>query len=333
MLTCSGVTVSINIKRANIKKIDINNKIIEFNPKKHGKITGSRFLSVLGKNKYVSEFQAACLIARLFWDDTTTKYTEAGNIIEPILRSYVRENWGSLLADKMFMSSYDKVIVEDPINKKDCYYDHFMSNNIFGGMVDGYICLNGNRDSVLEIKTSSDRTQWCDDNGNDRIPEDYYLQASLYAELAGLKRIVFAVAFLQEKDYDFPEMFVPTPDNTKIFVVEKKNISEEMRTAEEWFKKYIEKGVTPKWSENDENIVDILVSDKIDRMPDEVMMYFRKYIEMYGEGADLTDINAHITELMTSVALDGAKSLTYEQNGFHFELSLDGIPKLTVTRT
>lgn len=269
----------------------------------------------------------------MFWDDTTTKYTEAGNTIEPILRSYVRENWGSLLADKMFMSSYDKVIVEDPINKKDCYYDHFMSNNIFGGMVDGYICLNGNRDSVLEIKTSSDRTQWCDDNGNDRIPEDYYLQASLYAELAGLKRIVFAVAFLQEKDYDFPEMFVPTPDNTKIFVVEKKNISEEMRTAEEWFKKYIEKGVTPKWSENDENIVDILVSDKIDRMPDEVMMYFRKYIEMYGEGADLTDINAHITELMTSVALDGAKSLTYEQNGFHFELSLDGIPKLTVTRT
>lgn len=329
---CSGVTVGINVKRANIKKIDINNKIIEFNPKKHGKITGSRFLSVLGKNKYVSEFQAACLIARLFWDDTTTKYTEAGNIIEPILRSYVRENWNSILSDKMSISLYDKVVVEEPINKKDCYYDHFRSNNIFGGMVDGYICINGNRDSVLEIKTSSDKTQWCDENGNERIPEDYYFQASLYAELAGLKRIVFVVGFLQEKDYDFPEMFVPTLDNTKIFVVEKKNISEEMETAEEWFKKYIEKGVTPKWSEKDENIVDIFVSDRIDHIPDRDTIYFRKYVQMCEEGTDLTDINAHITELMMSVALDGAKSITYEQNGFHFELSLDGIPKLTVTR-
>lgn len=324
--------MGINIKRANIKKIDINEKIIEFDPKKHGKITGSRFLSVLGKNKYMSEFKAACLIARLFWDDTTTKYTEAGNIIEPIIRSYIRENWSSIFTDKMFMPSYDKVTVEEPINKKDCYYDHFKSNNIFGGMVDGYIRINGSRDSVLEIKTSSDRAQWYDEDGNKRIPEDYYLQASLYAELAGLKRIVFAVGFLQEKDYDSPKMFVPTPDNTTIFIVEKKNISKEMKTAEEWFKKYIEKGVTPKWSEKDTGVVDTLTSDRIDNMPGEYMLHFRKYIEMYMGGADLTNISTCITRLMVSIALNGAKSVTYEQNGFHFELLLDDVPKLFVTQ-
>ena len=50
----------------------------------------------------------------------------------------------------------------------------------------------------------------------------------MYAELAGLDTIVFAVGFLEDEDYDEPEAWAPTDDNSKIVVMHKKDISEEM---------------------------------------------------------------------------------------------------------
>ncbi len=324
--------MGIVVKRANLKRIDRERKVVEFDKDaRHGKITGSRFLSVLGRDPYNSEFKTACLIARVFYDDTKNKFTIAGEIIEPIMRSYVRENRDTILRNLLDLKD-DAISVEEPVNAKDCYYDHFRKEKIFGGMVDGYITVNGRRSAVLEIKTSGSRSDWFDENGNVIIPEGYRLQASLYAQLSRLERIVFAVAFLEEPDYQNPQDFVPCEENTLFMAIDKKDITEEMKIAEGWYRKYIEAGVTPEWSDSDEVIVDVLTSDRIAEMPGDAQLLFKKYSKYYDSDEDLTDLEYTIMDVMSSAASDGVDRVIYEQNGLRFTLFLEGVPKLEVTR-
>ena len=325
--------MGIVVKRENLKRIDHERKVVEFDKDaRHGKITGSRFLAVLGKDPYTSEFKAACLIARVFYDDTKTKYTVAGEVIEPIMRSYVRENRDRILRDMLCASAGDTISVEEPVNAKDCWYDHFRKEKIFGGMVDGYIIINGRRAAVLEIKTSGNRSDWYDDAGNVRIPEGYRLQASLYAQLSRLEKIVFAVGFLGDSDYDDPHDFVPGEGNTLFVAIGKKDITEEMETAESWYRRYIDAGVTPEWSESDEVIVDILTSDRIQEMPGDARTLFRKYSRYYDSDEDLSDLEYTIMDVMSSAASDGVDKVIYEQDGLRFTLYLEGVPRLDVTR-
>ena len=321
--------MGIYVKRSNLKGIDHQNKVVKFDPDaKHGKITGSRFLAVLGKDDYMSEFKAACLIARVCFDDTKTKYTEAGDAVEPIMRGYVRENADTMLKD--ILGTDGKLTVEEPISKEVCYYDHFRSDKLFGGMVDGYIDLDKDRYAILEIKTSSDRSKWFDENGKTIVPEGYYLQASLYAVLSGLERIVFAVAFLEEKDYVHPELFVPTKDNTLVFTVEKKDMTREMADARDWYSKYIESGKTPEWSDKDETLVEILAtSDTIDDMPGEARRLFKKYVRMM-DSEDVSDLEFNLKEIMSARAAEGVKTVVYKVDGVTFSLSMENY-KLTVT--
>ena len=325
--------MGIVVKRENLKRIDHERKVVEFDKDaRHGKITGSRFLAVLGKDPYTSEFKAACLIARVFYDDTKTKYTVAGEVIEPIMRSYVRENRDRILRDMLCASAGDTISVEEPVNAKDCWYDHFRKEKIFGGMVDGYIIINGRRAAVLEIKTSGNRSDWYDDAGNVRIPEGYRLQDSLYAQLSRLEKIVFAVGFLGDSDYDDPHDFVPGEGNTLFVAIGKKDITEEMETAESWYRRYIDAGVTPEWSESDEVIVDILTSDRIQEMPGDARTLFRKYSRYYDSDEDLSDLEYTIMDVMSSAASDGVDKVIYEQDGLRFTLYLEGVPRLDVTR-
>ena len=325
--------MGIVVKRENLRRIDYEKKVVEFDKDaRHGKITGSRFLAVLGKDPYSSEFKAACLIARVFYDDTKTKYTIAGEVIEPIIRSYVRENRDRILREILGIGAEDAISVEEPVAAKDCWYDHFRKEKIFGGMVDGYIVVNGRRYAILEIKTSKDRSDWSDEAGNVKIPEGYILQASLYAQLSKIEKIVFAVGFLEEPDYENPQDFVPSEKNTLFIAVDKKDITEEMKTAEEWYRKYIESGITPEWSDSDEGIIDILTSDRIAEMPWDAQNIFKKYSKYYDSDEDLTDLEYTIIDIMSSAASDGVDKVIYEQNGLRFTLILEGVPKLEVTR-
>ena len=145
--------MGIVVKRENLKRIDLEKRVVEFDPEtKHGKITGSRFLAVLGRDKYMSDFKAACLIARVFYDDTKTVFTEAGEIVEPIMRGYARENRDTILAETLELDAGEEIKVEEPVDKRDCYFDHFRKNKVFGGLVDGFITVKGRRYAILEIK-------------------------------------------------------------------------------------------------------------------------------------------------------------------------------------
>ncbi len=319
----------VKTKNQLIRKIDTDNHVICFNPSYHGKITGSRFLAVLGKDKYTTDFKAACLIARIYSEYEPTKYTEAGNTIEPVIRSYVRDNWKILLKDRMSLSDDDVITVEEPVAMRDCNYDHFGSEPVFGGLVDGYVRLNGSRKAILEIKTSSHRDDWADG----KIPEGYLLQASLYAELAGLDTIVFAVGFLEDSDYDHPDEWEPNDDNSLIVVVHKKDISEEMEYAEDWFRRYILKGMTPKWSEKDEEMIDRFTLKEVTFLSAELVCTINKLIDSYGK-CDTTEMEEEIKQELAKKMRTDNDRIKYEHNGFTFMVGkVDGQCVLTITRS
>lgn len=308
--------MSFKTKPYMIREIDERNRVIRFDPSSHGKITGSRLSSVLGRDQYNSEFSAACFISRIYSEFEPTKYTEAGEKIEPTIRAYMRKNGRELLEDPLNLSSIDRISVEEPVSKWECNFDHFQENPVFGGMVDGYIRVEGKRRAILEIKTSNNKDKWRDSHGNFTVvPENYVLQASLYAELADLDEIVFAVGFLKEEDYDRPEEWKPDKDNFIVVTMIKQDISEEMDIAAKWFQKYILSGVTPQWTERDSRIVDRFMVRELDFISGDVADLIRRYARTRDPA-----LEGQIKDMLKSSMAPNSRSTVYEQEGLVFRL-------------
>lgn len=245
--------------RSNIIEIDDSTKTVYFETWKTKKITGSKLGGIMGVSEFDSEFKIACELAGIYPGDKANKYIDAGNILEPVLRKYLGERSTTLLKGILNVPDGVKIGVEEPVAKEQCGYDHFHDNKRFGGMVDGYIVLDGKRDSILEIKTSSSRDKWLDSDGNiTQVPEAYIMQAALYAELAGLNRIVFLVGFLEEDVYVRPKTWVPDESNTALIVMEKPEMKSKMEYAEEWYQENVAAGVSPEWTDKDKEIVKYL---------------------------------------------------------------------------
>jgi len=248
--------------RYRVEDIDDESKVVYFFPFKIKKITGTRLAPILGKSEFQSPFAAALDLAGIYREDIRTKNVDAGNILEPVLRSHMRKNVSSLIP-LLNLPDGSKMVTEDPVPGEMCGYDHFHNEKLFGGLVDGYVAADGKRNAVLEIKTSGDRGAWTDENGEYTVvAEQYMLQASLYAELSRLDKIVFLVGFLNDADYDRPESWIPDENNTEIIVKKKLDMAPYMKEATEWYSEYMKKGQTPEWTDADENIVKYLKAYK-----------------------------------------------------------------------
>ena len=250
--------------RAGIVDIDEDEKVVIFDTYKLKKITGTRVGPILGMSEFSSPFKVACELAGLYPGDKANKYIDAGNILEPVLRDYLAAR-PNLMRDALSVPEGSKVGIEEPVPKEQCGYDHFHNEKVFGGMVDGYIQIDGRRDTILEIKTSHDREKWLDeDGGYTNVPMSYMLQASLYAKLSNIDRIVFLVGFLEEPDYDRPKQWVPSPENTFVIVKDRLEMDGYMRQCEEWYNEYMKGGYTPEWtdSESDQDVLKYLKAYK-----------------------------------------------------------------------
>ena len=243
--------------RMNIVEIDDDEKTVYFETWKPKKISGTKIGGILGYSDFATPFKVACEIAGIYPGDKPNKYIDAGNILEPVIRNYIGQSATRLLSSPMGIPDGSRIAIEQPVEKEKCGYDHFHDNKLFGGLVDGYVQVDGSRDSILEIKTSHDREAWRDDDGGfTKVPMTYMLQASLYAELAGLDRIVFAVGFLNDPDdYARPNSWRPSEDNIEIIVKDKLDMTQYMADAEAWYKEYILCGYTPEWTEKDEELL------------------------------------------------------------------------------
>ena len=64
------------------------------------------------------------------------------------------------------------------------------------------------------------------------------------------------VGFPEPQDYDAPEEWKPTEDNTIVRIVDPVPMEGYKKQALEWYDRYIRKGVTPPWTPDDTYIVD-----------------------------------------------------------------------------
>ena len=237
------------------------NIILAEPPKQRLRITGHRFASVLGLNQYQSPFGAWAEITKLVklpFEDN--KYTIAGKTIEPKLIDVVRKKFPNCVSIEEYYGN----------NIEKYRWNNFVDDSqIFGGIIDAVATKEDLKTitAIVECKTSSKPHLWANNN----VPIEYLLQGCEYSYLKGLDRVVFICAFLQEADYNHPEMFEPNETNTIMVVKKLKDVRIEMPNGElitfdeaieyceKWWHDYIETGISPEFDEKlDKEYLDII---------------------------------------------------------------------------
>mgnify|MGYP000945051816 CR=1 FL=1 len=243
-------------------KFEKNTVIID-PPKRPKKITGTRFASILDLDRWNTPFKTWCAITRTYEEPfVDNKYTIAGKIIEPKVIDYLNKVYffGGL-------KSPTDIFGKDYFKKTGG--DFFPNVSIFGGMWDGLLYdENSNIVAVIEIKTTKRAEDWS--NG---APNYYALQAALYAYLLGIDDVVMVASFLEEEDYEHPEKFVPSSDNT---IIDEFKISERfpqfqahIDRAVDWWNAHVVTGISPAFDENkDEEILKELRKNTIETNSD-----------------------------------------------------------------
>jgi predicted phage-related endonuclease len=149
---------------------------------------------------------------------------------------------------------------------KKTYGDFFPDEKIFGGMWDSLVVdKNGKPTKVIECKTTKRAEDW--EGG--KIPEYYALQAALYAYLLGVDDVLMVASFLEEKDYDHPELFKPSVKNTILvpFKISERypKFKQMVSLATKWWKEHVDTGISPEYDETrDADFLKALRTNHID---------------------------------------------------------------------
>lgn len=310
------------------------NKIQIIPPKRPKKLTGTRFATILGLNPWSTPFEIWCEVTRTYqkpFEDTI--YTIAGKTIEPKQAEYMKQTY--------FMSN---LVTPTDIWGKDyfrqTYGDFFKESPVLGGMWD-YLLYgkDGKPTTVLEMKTSKRVEDWKDD-----IPEYYALQAALYAYLLGVDEVIMVASFLGFKDYDHPEEFVCSGDNTitRPFKVSERYPDFEkkyVKPALKWWKDYVESGISPAFDERKD--AEILKALRTNNLSPETDM-----AALVKEAEDLkVKLDAHaaevaedekrykvLTDMIKKAAIaqfrDGDKKVSIAGSAYNWEVSRTSTTKI-----
>lgn len=300
-------------------------RIIIDPPKRTKKITGHRFPSVLELNKYQTPFGAWCEItglATLPFEDN--KFTLAGKAIEPKQIEYAKGKFPNVKSTEEYYGN----------NFAEYRYSNFKDlGRIFDGVRDFVSTKNDGTTITMvgECKTSSKPQDWANNN----VPIDYLCQGMLYAYLDKLDRILYVASFLQPMDYNNPELYEVTDENTKL-TVKKLNecflplptgeygtIELAIEYCEEWWKDYVESGISPEFDEvRDKEYLDIIRKSKptndalLDDVCDEAVKLAREIKDLkISSGLDAKEkelkvLETSIKEVMMGSNLDNCGSYT-----------------------
>ena len=226
--------------------------------KKPKKITATRFATILGLNPWSTAFEMWCEITKTYqkpFEDTI--YTIAGQTIEPKQIEYMRNSYG------MYNLKTPTDIYGADYFKK-TWGDFFHDYPVVGGMWDSLLVdENGKPEAVLEFKTTKRAEDWAND-----VPEYYALQAALYAHLLGVDDVIMVASFLEPKDYEHPEKFIPSANNTITvqFKVSERypNFQRMVASAISWWNTYVVTGISPDYDERkDAEILKALRTNKL----------------------------------------------------------------------
>lgn len=240
-----------------------NNTISIEQTKEPKKITGTRLASILGLNPYSTPFSTWCEMTHTYEDSfEDNMFTLAGKAIEPKQAVYMKTDKGMsnlVTPTEKFGESY--------FTKT---HGNFFTDTIFGGMWDYIIEEDSTPVAVLEMKTTGVKKipQWLK-----AVPEYYLLQAALYAYLLNVDDIYMVVSFLEYSDYNSPNKYIPSEDNTWVIPFK---LSEKYPTFEEdyiipameWWKTYIVGNMSPPISNNE---LDLDIVRKLKELEEEAM--------------------------------------------------------------
>ena len=224
--------------------------------KKSKKITGTHFPTVLGVNPFSTPFEVWCRCTRTYEKPFEgNKYTNAGQVIEPKVFDFLRGSMGF----------GDRVVVPEDVYGKDHFKktwgDFYPDKDIYGGMWDALIKdESGNIEYVVEIKTVQvdGRSGTLEERWKDGEAPDYQaLQASLYAHLLGVDKVIMVAVALEDSkgDYEHPEQVIPSYANENVYIDEFKvserypNFDMYIEQATNWWNKYVLTGVSPEFDE------------------------------------------------------------------------------------
>lgn len=297
-------------------------------PKKPKKLTATRFASILGFNKWSTPFSAWCEMTRTYeepFEDNV--YTIAGKVIEPKICDYLR--------DRYFMEIKSPTDVYGPDYFKKTWGDFFHDQEGLGGMWD----FLGD-DFVVEVKTTKRVEDWKGSDGNVEPPIYYKLQACLYAYLLGFDNVVMTCSFLQDKDYQDPESFVPNVDNT---VVVEFKVSEAYPTFKEsyidpamtFWRENVLTGISPKYDEKrDADILKELRKNSITLASKEVTKLMKEGDRLKGQidraearisekKKRLKTIDSEVKKSLIDNFRDGDKNVECKGTAYTWNVRLD----------
>lgn len=225
-------------------------------PKKITKISGTRFAAVLGLDPWKTSFEVWCKCTRTYKIPFEgNKHTDAGEIIEPKVFEFLRTSMGF----------GNRVVTPSDIYGNNHFEqtrgDFFPQSSVFSGMWDALIYdEDGKPESVVEIKTvqidgrsGSLEERWKDGEA----PHYQALQASLYAYLLGIDKVMMVAVALEDKkgDYEHPENVIPSFANSNVYIDEF-NVSERypnfemyIEKATEWWNTHVLTGISPEFDE------------------------------------------------------------------------------------
>lgn len=310
------------------------NKIQIIPPKRPKKLTGTRFATILGLNSWSTPFEIWCEVTRTYqkpFEDTI--YTIAGKTIEPKQAEYMKQTY--------FMSN---LVTPTDIWGKDyfrqTYGDFFRESPVLGGMWD-YLLYgkDGKPTTVLEMKTSKRVEDWKDD-----IPEYYALQAALYAYLLGVDEVIMVASFLEPKDYDNPEKFVCSCENTitRPFKVSERYPDFEkkyVKPALKWWKDYVESGISPAFDERkDAEILKALRTNNLSPETDMAALVKEAEdlkVKLDAHAAEVSEDEKRykiLTDMIKKAAIaqfrDGDKKVSIAGSAYNWEVSRTSTSKI-----
>jgi uncharacterized coiled-coil protein SlyX len=234
-------------------QIDLQTRTIRLpeKPRRVKKITGTRLAPILGLSPWSTEFEVWCDMMGVYKKPfEETIYTAAGKIIEPKVINYLNRRYafGKLQTPTQYFGGQPRY-----------EWDHFPDEPVFGGMWDARTPT-----AIWELKTTKRVEDWYK-HGQFSPPEYYKLQGALYAYLSGLDEFRIVLSILTDKEYEAPEKFEPSPDNTIVkkysVAAEYPNFAAHLDRALKWYERHINGLVSPVWDDKkDREIVQALTT-------------------------------------------------------------------------
>lgn len=306
-------------------------------PKRPKKITGTRLAAIMGLNRWNTPFKTWCEITRTYQEPfEETKYTKAGKVIEPKQAEYMRKSY----AMTGLITPTD---VYGPDYFEKTYGDFFPNHKHLGGAWD-YLVRdeNGDIELVLEMKTTQRSEDWEKD-----IPEYYAIQAALYAYLLGVDDVAMVASFLDGGDYDKPEDYVVSVDNTitRPFKVSERypNFDKLIAAAEQWWDEHVVTGISPDYDEKaDADVLKALRTTSLNPDSDiEALITegekLQSEIDAAGAAIEkqkkrLDNIKKQLKEYMTGQFQDGQTKVEAQGRDYIWSLSRNEVSKVDEAR-